>query len=140
MKRISAFACLFIITLVLLTAIFSCSNEPGIPVSLGKEFSLSIGQTATFSSEGITLKFLEVESDTRDPEDGLTSPLGEAICRVEVHNQKAKSTISIPQKGGTSFTNGHLGSYKLVTRLLPKPETGKTIAPADYKLFIIMTK
>ncbi len=139
MKRISGIIGLFMVALLPVMTGLSCSSQPEIDAVLSKEFTLSVGQTALISSEGLKLKFVGVTADSRCPEGVECVQAGEVTCRVAVNYHGATSTIEITQSGNSLLSRGTLGHYGVFFRVEPYPEAGQEIAKSDYKLMMTVT-
>lgn len=140
MKRIFAVLGILIVSLFLVTAGISCSGEKEIPATLKTEFTLSVGQTALISSEGLKLKFVKVTEDSRCPKGVECIQAGKVTCRVTVNYQGATSTVDMTVEGDPILSRGTLGNYRVLYRVQPYPESGKKIAESEYKLLLTVYK
>jgi hypothetical protein len=139
--------------LVLVFLITGCSsNTPGnssdIKASLGQEFDLPIGQTVNINGEGMAIKFVELTNDSRCPKGVQCIWAGEAKCQLSIvyynnETQNVPVTIELIENGGidgysrANWVNNN-GEYKFSFKLMPYPESGKTINSADYHLLMII--
>jgi hypothetical protein len=139
MKRIFGIIGVIAASFLLVTAGLSCSSDK-VPATLGKEFTIYVGQVAIFETETLSLKFLKVSADSRCPTGVECIQAGAVICQVYVSYKGATSTIEITQKGGTDIGWGTLGSYQVMFKVQPYPEADKKIAKADYKLVMTILK
>jgi len=136
-KMFSVFGVLTVFIL-LLAAGFSCSS--GNKISLGQEFTLPVGSTAAISGEDLSLKFIEVTTDSRCPTGVVCVWAGEAKCRMLVTYQGTESEVVITQPGSSAGMQNLFQKYTVSFKLEPYPESGKQIESADYKLITTITK
>ncbi|OGO01374.1 MAG: hypothetical protein A2Y90_04365 [Chloroflexi bacterium RBG_13_52_12] len=139
MKRILYVIALLTVSILLQAAGISCSTDKITAVS-GQEFTLPAGRTAVISGENLSIKFVEVEGDSRCARGVECIQAGEAKCRMLITYKASTSEIIITHPGGDASSLGLLGNFKVSYKLEPYPEYGKEIAPADYKLVMTVTK
>jgi hypothetical protein len=139
MKRILVIIGL-VVVLVLPSVFLSCGGGGGtIKAAMWQEFTLPVGQTVEIDSEGLTIKFVEVISDSRCAI-GVECPwAGEAKCNIHITIAGSAADMVLTQLGG-SVTTDYFINYKITFKLEPYPEMGKDIAPADYKLVMTVIK
>jgi hypothetical protein len=114
------------------------------PVSLGQPFYLKIGQTASISSPGLTVKFVRISEDSRCPaSDGKKmvacawSGQVSAVLEVQQGNNPTE-TITLSSFGGNSpklpaMAVKNFGDYQLqLLTVEPHPIIDRQINPADY--------
>lgn len=140
MKRIFAAISILAVSLFLTLAGISCSGEKEIAAQLGTEFTLTVGQTALISSEGLKLTFVKVTEDSRCPKGVECIQAGKVTCRVAVNYHGAQSSADMTVEGDPALSRGTLGDYRVIYRVHPYPEAGKEIAASDYTLFLIISK
>jgi hypothetical protein len=112
------------------------------PVSLGQEFTLSIGQSALMQGENLTIKFMEVTSDSRCPQDATCIWAGEVSCLIEVTKGSLdpyKLVLSQPGLTNQAAIQDFDG-YKIMFRVDPYPAAGKQIAQDEYRLVMTVAK
>jgi hypothetical protein len=110
--------------------------------SLDEEFSLSIGQSALIQGESLTIKFIEVTSDSRCPSDVTCIWVGEVSCLTEVKKGNLgplKLVLTEPGLNDQAATQIFDG-YEIKFRVDPYPMSGKQIAKDEYRLVMSVTK
>jgi hypothetical protein len=141
MKRIS-----IIISLLLVSAFFSlvcwscAASADKITASLGQEFTLPVGQTASLEGESLSIRFVEVISDSRCPEGVECVWAGEAQCRLRLTVAGSPAEMIVVQPGGDVGAKEYFIQYKIDFLLEPYPQEGQPIAPSDYQLIMTVTK
>ena len=139
MKRTLAVISLLILSLFLLSMSLSCAADK-ITASLGQEFTLPVGQKAVIEGEELTIKFVEVISDSRCPAGVECVWAGEAQCRLLFTYVGSPAEMVIVQPGGGASAKDYFIMYKVVFKLEPYPQKGQQIAASDYKLLMTVTK
>jgi hypothetical protein len=143
MKKIYGIFGVLVICLLLLPASFSCSTISGgnIKAVLGQEFTLPVGQTAEIDSEGLSITFEGVISDSRCPKYAKCVSAGEAQCDMLFKLAGSPAGMTLTVSGGTGVTGSdYFLDYKITFKLEPHPEIGKDITPSDYQLVMMVTK
>ncbi len=103
--------------------------------SLGQEFKLSVGQSATLPGQNMTIKFDGVSSDSRSPKGAQTIWAGEAKINLTIELQGVSSNVTLTEKGLTEgYTVQQFEKYSISFKLLPYPEVNKQPAPDAYEL------
>ncbi len=120
----------------------STPASPGeIKASLGQEFTLAVGQTATISGEDLKLKFDSVTADSRCPKGVQCVWAGEAKVQLLItSNNSTSQVIYTLSAGSDAVSQDFFNQYKTIFKLDPYPEAGKQIAAGDYKLTMTVTK
>lgn len=140
MKRLVIIS-LFTVVFLLPLASLSCAEGGGdINASLGQEFSLPVGKTVSIESESLTIKFVEVISDSRCPEGAECIWAGEAQCRLHFTLIGSPAEMIIVQPGGVADAKDYFIQYRIDFRLEPYPQEGQLIDPSDYRLVMTVTK
>lgn len=133
-----------IVTAVLLTlsALFVGCAEPATSgPRLGEQFTLDFGESATIGSEGLTLRFDDVISDSRCPSDVVCVRAGEAEVKLSVKKGGAESSLLLVEQGLTSGLQVvKYSDYSIEFRVEPYPVSTRVIAEADYQLKLKVTK
>ena len=118
-----------------------CTKPTGTEVGLGKEFTLSIGQSATVTGENLSFKFIEVVSDSRCPTGATCIWAGEISCLIEITLNTSTFSKTLTQPGLTeepSVTN--FENYDIQFNIQPYPAISKQISEKDYRLQLLITK
>ena len=139
LKKIVSVIGLLAVSFLLPVAGLSCSTD-NITASLGQEFTLPVGQTVIISGENLTLKFVEVEGDSRCATGVECVWAGEAKCRMYITYNGSTSDIVFTQLSGSVTDQDFLNQYKASFKLEPYPESGKQIDKSDYRLVMTVTK
>ncbi len=128
-----------VISLILPVMTLSCGGN--IHASLGEEFTLPAGKTADITGEDLSIKFVEVISDSRCPTGVECVWAGEAKSQMLITLSGSSSEIVLTISGGTSSTAQEVfNQYTFNFTLNPYPEIGQEIAPSDYELVMTVTK
>jgi len=106
---------------------------------LDSEFTLSIGQTARIASEGMSIKFVTVTSDSRCPKDVECIQAGVVTCETEITKDNVKTQLFLGEVG-TMINNTPTLGYDFTFHVSPYPEAGKKITKGDYRLYLIVSK
>lgn len=140
MKRISAIISLLTLSLLLTTMTLSCASTSDVTASLGQEFTLPVGQKVAIEGQELTIKFVEVISDSRCPAGVECVWAGEAQCALRFTYVGSPADMVIVQPGGDGTASDYFIMYKVVFKLEPYPQEGHQIAASDYKLVMTVTK
>jgi hypothetical protein len=140
MKRVLAIISLLLISSLFSVVSWSCNFTDDVAASLGQEFTLPVGETASIEGESLTIKFIEVISDSRCPEGVECIWEGEAQCRLHFKVAGSPAEMVIVQPGGGAAARDYFIQYKIDFRLEPYPQEGQQIAPSDYQLVMTVTK
>jgi len=130
----------FSIVLAALLAIAGCSSPDTIEALPDIEFTLTPGQTADIAGEDLSIKFVEVVSDSRCPTGATCIWAGEASCLIEITSGGATVEKVLTQSGATSPDADEFGVYELMFDLMPYPELGKTVKNEDYSLLMAVSR
>jgi len=132
---------LLMMTFLLCTTLFAssaCSNDK---VSIGDEFSLHIGQSASIRGEELQIKFLEVVEDSRCPTGVTCIWEGRVSCLVEITYRESLHSVVLTEPGLTNFPpEQSFQEYKLAYHIEPYPEAGIDIAKDEYQLHLRISK
>jgi hypothetical protein len=139
MKRISAIISLLTLSVLLMTMTLSCASSSDITASLGKEFTLPVGKKVAIEGQELTIKFVDVISDSRCPKGVECIQAGEAQCRMVFTLVGSPAEMVIVQPGGSGSARDYFIQYKIDFRLEPYPQEGQQIAPSEYKLVVTVT-
>jgi hypothetical protein len=126
-----------------------------IAASLGNRVGLRVGQTATFATDGLTLRFTAVSNDSRCPKGpGIAcATSGSASITVEAAQGEGSTALFFTIPGLTDDTTrlGNLPSSYLIVNdfagyriqlvsLEPQPTFPATPGPKDYVASLLVTK
>lgn len=148
MKRKASFfvAVLLVLALAPAALLSACSSSPTTPASatasLGQEFTLQPGGSASISGENLAVKFIEVTGDSRCPQDATCIWQGEASALVEVTmGTVGPSSLVLTQPGLTDQPSvQEYAGYDFTFKINPYPTTQTQIKPGDYRLVITVTR
>ncbi len=122
---------------ILLFASLSCSGN----ASLGKEFSLYIGQTAAITGEDLEITFTEVSGDSRCPSAVVCIQAGEVKCLMKIKEGGTAGDVEFIQSGGTSdYSRLTYGNYRYTFKVDPYPVSGDRIPDSKYRILITVDK
>ncbi|MHB8103962.1 MAG: hypothetical protein ACYDG5_00280, partial [Dehalococcoidales bacterium] len=99
MKRLSIIVGLLAVLLLPLAS-FSCAANVNIKATLRQEFTLPVGKTADFASEGFSMKFVEVSTDSRCANGVECVRAGEAKCLIQITIMGSPADMTLTQTGG----------------------------------------
>ncbi len=112
-----------------------CKGDGSVKTALGQQFTLAIGQTATFKNNSLKIKFIDVTQDSRCPKGVQCIQAGQVVCSVEITTNGATIPVVLTEIGGSSeFTSNASGGLTFNFQVLPYPEAGKQIDKKDYRL------
>jgi uncharacterized protein (DUF342 family) len=121
---------------VVLVLLAGCIGRTGeVRASLGSEFPLAIGETASVAGENLKVKFIEVTEDSRCPANVVCIQAGRAVMTVEVSYQDAAETLSLAEPG-RSTPEITYQDYTLVFHLEPYPVAGVEVSTGQYRLLL----
>lgn len=130
-----------VLAFLLCTMLFAssaCSNDG---VSIGDEFSLRIGESASIRGEELQIEFLEVTEDSRCPRGVTCIWEGRVSCLVEITYRGSLDSVVLTEPGLTNFPpEQSFHEYKLAYHIEPYPQVGAEIAENDYQLHLKISK
>ncbi|MFC1864286.1 hypothetical protein ACFLYG_00445 [Chloroflexota bacterium] len=130
-----------IIALLLPTMLFvvaACNSDT---VSLGQEFSLRIGESASIRGEELQVRFLEVTEDSRCPTGVVCIWEGRVSGLLEITYRESLHRVELTEPGLTSWPPGNsFKEYMIAYHVEPYPQAGTEIAAEDYRLFLRISK
>ena len=130
-----------IITIILSTVSFviaACSSNA---VSLGQEFSLHIGESASIRGEKLQFRFLEVTEDSRCPTGVVCIWEGRVSCLVEITYRESLHRVELTEPSLTSWPpENTFNEYKIAYHIEPYPQAGAEIAEDEYRLHLKISK
>lgn len=110
---------------------------------LGREFTLRARQQITLPREGLRIKFVSVNEDSRCPTDVQCVWAGNAAVRLDVSIRgKGSKTLTLNTNNRSPSVDENLyRSYKLkLVDLRPYPRSNRKIAPGDYVVTLLVSK
>ena len=139
-KTVRKYVWWFSIAILVLFPLSGCTRPAVEQVTLNTEFSLAVEQSVTVTGEDLSIKFVEVVSDSRCPTGATCIWAGEASSLIEI--TASGSTISkvLTQPGLTSPPKDTVAGYEITFDLLPYPQLGKETKTADYRLKLVVSK
>jgi hypothetical protein len=126
--------------LVVILVAIGCPGRDSLQASLGKEFSLSIGQSASISSDKLSVRFLDVTDDSRCPEGVTCIWAGQVSCLVEVTTNGKTDQAKLTATGGNSTSSQSVSGYAFAFNMVPYPAAGKPITKGEYRLNLTVVK
>ncbi len=124
----------------MLIALAGCTGQPAVQAELDKEFTLAVGQSAVVTGEDLSVKFVEVISDSRCPNDAICIWLGEVSCLIEVTQNGATQSKVLTQPGLSAPVTTDYGRYDIRFDVLPYPEAGEAIKSSQYRLLLTVSR
>ena len=130
-----------IITFLLSTMLFVVSACNSDAVSLGQEFSLRIGESASIRGEELQVRFLEVTEDSRCPTGVVCIWEGRVSGLLEITYRESLHRVELTEPGLTSWPPENIfNEYKIAYHVEPYPQAGTEIVAEDYRLFLRISK
>ncbi|MFC1963543.1 hypothetical protein ACFLVL_02865 [Chloroflexota bacterium] len=136
--KIQKFGLYLLASLIVVLSLNSCaSGTDDAKASLGKEFSLSLGQSVMITGEGLGIKFVEIMEDSRCAE-GLSCVWeGRVTALVEISTDGSAQRLELTEPGLTSSPAREMfEGYEITYTVEPYPEAGKEISADEYRLLI----
>ncbi|MFC1902161.1 DUF3221 domain-containing protein [Chloroflexota bacterium] len=128
---------LFIIGLSLSSCVGGTSDAK---VSLGDEFSLSVGQNIVIIGEDLEIKFVEVSEDSRCAKGVTCIWEGRVTALVEISTDGSTQQIELTEPGLTDTPSREIfKEYEITYKVEPYPEIGKQISANEYRLLITVS-
>jgi hypothetical protein len=117
------------------------ASANGPDARLGREFSLSVGESRRIQGEDLTVKFLEVTSDSRCPSKVTCIWAGEVEALVELAHSGSLSQVALTKPGLTDDAGNQVfKEYRLTFDVTPYPEAGRQISKDEYRLRLTVSK
>lgn len=131
----------FFIALSGLAFIAARCHKDTLHVEPGQTFTLAPGQTAACKSCNLAFTFTGVGEDSRCPRYTNCVWEGQAVIRLQL-NGAAEEAVDIKLRAtNNDGANIARGGHRLSVQTLdPYPESGKKIAPEDYRLTVLLGK
>ena len=125
---------------VMLMVLSGCGQPATNEVNLGQEVTLSSGQSVAVAGENLTLKFVEIISDSRCPKGATCIWAGEVSCSLEITKAQSKFSKTLIQPGPTVPAKDTFADYEITFDIQPYPELGKDLDKKDYRLQLVVSK
>jgi len=117
---------------------YACSNDG---FSIGEEFYLRIGESASIRGEDLQVRFLDVTEDSRCPKGVTCIWEGRVSCLVEITYRESLESVLLTEPGSNDFpTEQSFHEYRLTYHIEPYPQAGSEIAEEEYQLHLKMSK
>ena len=135
--KIKFLAITFMLCITLLGS-YACSNDG---VSIGEEFYLRIGESASIRGEDLQVRFLDVTEDSRCPKGVTCIWEGRVSCLVEITYRESLESVLLTEPGSNDFpTEQSFHEYRLTYHIEPYPQAGSEIAEEEYQLHLKISK
>jgi len=128
------------LAILVLIPLSGCTKPAVDEVSLNAEFTLSVGQSVSVKGEDLTIKFVEVVSDSRCPTGATCIWAGEASSLIEITDSASTYRKVLTEPGSSSPTKADFTGYEVMFNLLPYPVLGKETKAKDYLLQLTVSK
>jgi hypothetical protein len=126
------------IVILMLLILSGCNKPAGNEVSLGQEFTLSVGQSVMVAGENLSIKFIDVTSDSRCPKGATCIWEGEVSALIEITSSGSTYRKVLTQPGSSSSTKTSFTNYEIMFDIQPYPELNKEIDRKDYRLELVI--
>ena len=116
--------------------------EGQVSVAAGREFTLSVGQTAHVEGTDVLIRFVGVDGDSRCPIDVQCPWQGDAEVRLEFSSRIAELAPQ-PRVLHTGIEPREVAILGVVTRLVevkPAPRSTVRIDPQSYRATLLVTR
>ncbi len=130
------------LTLAIILVLSGCARSSGdVRATLGREVTLSAGQSASIASDDLRIRFVGVSEDSRCPKDVVCIQAGRVGCTIDLTRGGVSRSIALSQPGLTDeYSTETYEGYKLAFGVTPYPEAGKGIAADAYELHLTVSK
>jgi hypothetical protein len=126
---------------LIITIFLATTGCSGTRISLGQDFSLHVGQSASIKGEELQIKFLEVIADSRCPRGVTCIWEGEVSCMVAIRYRGSLQQMMFTEPGSTSWPPEiSFEEYQIAYHVEPYPEAGVNIPVAEYQLLLRVSK
>ena len=120
------------IALLWIATISACNGPTSPTIELDEQFVVAPDGAVRIASTGISLRFIGVMGDSRCPADAICIQGGDALVRIEVSMEKARSTEYDLHTGDMRPVK-HNGLIISLIQLEPYPFSSRIIQPSDYR-------
>ncbi len=112
--------------------IAGCSSNV---VSLGEEFSLRMGESASVKGEDMQMRFVEVTEDSRCPTGVVCVWEGRVSCLVGITYRGSLHRVELTEPGPTARPAEYVfEEYRIAYHVEPYPQAGTEISAEEYHL------
>jgi len=134
--------------LLLALVLSGCASTPSVPndkptITLGQEFQVAAGHTATLPAGNVRVVFNGVSEDSRCPAGVQCAWAGQAVVQISVYPPDG-TPVGYNLVLGSSAINADLataGQYTIRLRALdPLPVGSEQVSPTDYVATLLMSK
>lgn len=108
-------------------------------VSLDESITLAVGEAAMVEGTPLTIRFVEVEEDSRCPTGVDCVWEGVAVTLLEVSAGTEQHVITLQARAGMRQSTGVAGFSVEISALTPYPEYLETIDTGEYRLTLKVT-
>ncbi len=138
MKKYGLYVLAFVVIASLLCSFIAC----GVKSSLGQEFSLAIGQSATITGENLKITFKEVLEDSRCARDVTCIQAGRIVSLVGITEDGTSQEVILIQPGMTDqHAEETYSDYRFTFGVEPYPEEAdKQIKSSEYRLLLTINR
>jgi hypothetical protein len=98
------------------------------------------GETATIEDVDLFVEFVEVSGDSRCPADAICIQGGDALVHIRVLDGRAISSYELHTGDSSRATVTHNQIRIGLVDLQPYPFSSRTIAPAEYRATLTVTR
>lgn len=135
--------------LLLALTLSGCGATPSVPsdsptITLGQEFQVAAGRTATLPAANVRVVFNGVSEDSRCPSGVQCAWAGQAVVQISVYTPDGKAVGYNLLLGGTRPNDDQAtsGAYTIRLRALdPLPSSeSEAVKPANYVATLLMTR
>ena len=124
---------------VLSTSACDERGPAGPTVSLGREFTLEPGQTASLEGTPLSVRFLRVSGDSRCPSDVVCIQGGDAVVHVRAADG-GSAEYELHTGDQARAVAAHTGFRIALERLQPYPFSSRVIQPEEYRATLIVSR
>jgi len=132
----------FFIMVVVAILLAGCAGTTGeVKAQLGKEFSLSLGQTAVISGENLEITFEEVLEDSRCPKGVVCIWAGRVRCLVQITKNDSSEKVELTEPGNNDqYSSETFKIYQFAFNVIPYPDIDKEIEESEYRMLMTINK
>ena len=129
------------VVVLCLLAAAACDESPtGPTVALDERFTLSPRTVAAVRDQDVRVQFDQVTGDSRCPADAICIQGGDALVHIRV-SDRASTDAYVLHTGDSSQATIVHGSVRVaLLELQPYPFSSRTIAPADYRATLSVSR